>query len=256
MTREYKTIRECAELWVNGFDEIDIGMIDKLMMLEPDDWEEVTLPSLSDRVYVYDMPADVETDERYGDIVGIETDEGELSHAIYDIRLDDGTHVSVNSGCFDVEREDEILCAWQFSDAIDKHWIAEQDGIEVLSRCGFRVLRSGQFGYFFCIDGSGYDYYKAHWIPLYKASGREWHDPEADPAEYMVNEGRNQTLTGNYHFEFEEIENRFGIVVDDDMKENIGDYVARNYGHVVAELDMSEDFDFTFYTSYCPNCES
>lgn len=178
MIREYRTIRECAELWVNGFDEIDVGMIDKLMMFEPDDWEEVTLPSLSDRVYVYDMPADVETDERYGDIVGIETDEGELSYAIYDIRLDDGTHVSVNSGCFDVEREDEILWAWQFSDAIDTHWIAEQDGIEALSRCGFRVFRSGQFGYFFCIDGGGYDYYKAHWIPLYKASGREWHDVE------------------------------------------------------------------------------
>lgn len=55
MTREYKTVGECTRLWVDGFDAIDSGMIEKLMEFEMDDWEEVTLPSLSDRVYVYDM---------------------------------------------------------------------------------------------------------------------------------------------------------------------------------------------------------
>lgn len=71
MTREYKTIGECARLWVDGFDAIDRGMIEKLMEFEMEDWEEVTLPSLSDRVYVYDMPVGVGTDERYGEIIGI-----------------------------------------------------------------------------------------------------------------------------------------------------------------------------------------
>lgn len=37
MTREYKTIGECARLWVDGFDAIDRGMIEKLMEFEMED---------------------------------------------------------------------------------------------------------------------------------------------------------------------------------------------------------------------------
>ena len=28
------------------------------------------------------------------------------------------------------------------------------------------------------VDGAGYDFYDAHWIPLYKLRGLEWHDTE------------------------------------------------------------------------------
>lgn len=35
-----------------------------------------------------------------------------------------------------------------------------------MSQCGFRIFRSEEFGYFFGIDGAGYDFYEAHWIPL------------------------------------------------------------------------------------------
>ncbi len=34
MTREYKTIGECARLWVDGFDAIDSGMIEHLLALK------------------------------------------------------------------------------------------------------------------------------------------------------------------------------------------------------------------------------
>jgi hypothetical protein len=34
MTREYKTVGECTRLWVDGFDAIDSGMIEKLMDLK------------------------------------------------------------------------------------------------------------------------------------------------------------------------------------------------------------------------------
>ena len=111
MIREYRTIGECARLWVDGFDAIVSGMIGTLMEFEPDDWEEVTLPSLSDRVYVYDMPTDVETDERCGEIIGIEADEGEQDNATYDIELYDGTRVTVSNECFDGER-DSVLPMW------------------------------------------------------------------------------------------------------------------------------------------------
>lgn len=176
MTKEYKTIGECARLWVDGFDTIDSGMIEKLA-----DLEEVTLPSLSDRVYVYDMPVGIETDERYGEIVGIETDEGEQDNAAYDIELDDGTRVTVSDDCFEVDN-DSLLpmwsTMWQFHDPCDTYWIEKQNGIEALSQCGFRVYYSEQFGYFFGIDGCGYDFYLAHFIPLYRARGLKWHDAE------------------------------------------------------------------------------
>ena len=80
-------------------------------------------------------------------------------------------------------------------------------------------------------------------------------DMVATAAEYMVNEGCERTMTGNYHFEFNEIEGMFGVIVDDEFKESIAEYVTENYGDMVAELNMKEDFDFVFYTGCCPNAE-
>ena len=44
--------------------------------------------------------------------------------------------------------------------------------------CGFVVCESIDYGYFFGIDGGGYDFYNAHWLPLYKARGLQWHEEE------------------------------------------------------------------------------
>lgn len=74
-------------------------------------------------------------------------------------------------------------------------------------------------------------------------------------AEFMMNYGRKRTMSGNYHFEFNEIEEMFGVAVDDKFKESIGEYIAENYSDMVAELDMEEDFDFMFYTGCCPYAE-
>ena len=49
-----------------------------------------------------------------------------------------------------------------------------------MSNCGFRIYESEEFGYFFGIDGAGYDFYESHWEPLYKARGLHWHDPQAE----------------------------------------------------------------------------
>lgn len=99
----------------------------------------------------------------------------------YDIELDDGTRVTVSDDCFEVDR-DSLLpmwsTMWQFHDPCDTYWIEERNGVEALSQCGFRVYYSEQFGYFFGIDGCGYDFYLAHFIPLYRARGLKWHDVE------------------------------------------------------------------------------
>ena len=77
----------------------------------------------------------------------------------------------------------------------------------------------------------------------------------AEVVEYMVDVGRELTMSGNYHFEFDEIEDTFGVIADGEFKERISEYIAENYSDVVAELDMNEDFDFMFYIDCCPNVE-
>ena len=44
-----------------------------------------------------------------------------------------------------------------------------------MADCGFRIYEQEDYGYIFGIDGAGYDFYEAHWIPLYKARGLKWH---------------------------------------------------------------------------------
>ena len=47
------TSKEAAQKWVAGFNAIQRGMIEKLIVLEPESWHEVTVPAVGDRVYVY-----------------------------------------------------------------------------------------------------------------------------------------------------------------------------------------------------------
>lgn len=172
MWRKGMTIREATEEWGNGFDAIQTDMISELMQNNPDDWREVTVPSVGDRVYVYD-----------------ESESGEITKCCvededtYEIELDNGNTVVKESGDFEVEA-DTILpmwsTMWSFHASPDVDWGESEEGIAALSKCGFRVYESEKYGVFFGIDGCGYDFYEDHWIPLYKERGLHWHDPETE----------------------------------------------------------------------------
>ena len=72
---------------------------------------------------------------------------------------------------------------WQFDDAIDNEWLSGrfgEDGIKIMSECGFRIYESEDFGYVFGIDGAGYSFYEVHWLPLYDARGLHWHKDGGD----------------------------------------------------------------------------
>jgi hypothetical protein len=43
---------------------------------------------------------------------------------------------------------------------------------------GFRIYQTEDFGVVFGIDGAGYDFYEAHFEPLYKLRGLCWHKKE------------------------------------------------------------------------------
>lgn len=99
------------------------------------------------------------------------------------IRLDDGTKVEARFDDIEV-MYDGLLpmwgTMWSFGDAIDNSWLEDYGGIEEMSKAGFRVYLSDEFGYFFGIDGAGYDFYDSHWITLYKGRGLKWHDTEEE----------------------------------------------------------------------------
>lgn len=67
---------------------------------------------------------------------------------------------------------------WSFGDSADHWWLEEEGNLQKMADCGFRIYEQKDYGYIFGIDGAGYDFYEAHWIPLYKACGFKWHSDE------------------------------------------------------------------------------
>lgn len=162
-------IKEATEKWVSEMNAIQWGIISKLMSIDIDDWHECTTPSCGDRVYVYDSG---ET----GEISKVNEND------TYTIDLDNGEEITISDDEFEVERHDCLPMwgtMWSFKDSCDDWWLSKEGGIKLMSQCGFRIYESEEFGYFFGIDGAGYDFYELHWIPLYKARGLRWHDEVA-----------------------------------------------------------------------------
>lgn len=179
--RKGVTIKEAAEMWVREMNAIPQGVIQKLMRFGDGDIEEVTEPAVGDRVYCYQPIS-----ERCGVIDDIYED------GRYHLQMDDGSWTDAERDDFEVERDDILPMwgtMWTFGDSCDDYWLEEGDGIKIMSECGFRIYESEDFGYIFGIDGAGFDFYEAFWIPLYKARGLQWHDPEAEHEYQMSRKG-------------------------------------------------------------------
>lgn len=160
---KFKTIKEATEAFVREMDAYPIGMIDTLMRDYPYDWYEITKPSVGDYVNSGD-----------GEVIKINKDN------TYDIDFN-GKIETLEENEFDVDRDDILPMwgtMWAFNDSIDTYWLEEMNGIQIMSNLGFRIYEHDEWGYFFGIDGAGYDFYEAHWIPLYKARGLQWHEEE------------------------------------------------------------------------------
>ena len=64
---------------------------------------------------------------------------------------------------------------WSFNIELDNLWLEDKKNLQAMADCGFRIYEQEDYGFIFGIDGMGYDFYEAHWIPLYKARGLMWH---------------------------------------------------------------------------------
>lgn len=182
------TIRDATERWIHEMNAIPQGMIEKLMNIGDGDIHEVTEPAVGDRVYCYQPLS-----EHCGVIEDIYED------GRYHIQLDNDSWMDAERDDFEVEYDDALPMwgtMWSFGDSADDWWLEEDDGIEIMSECGFRIYESDEFGYFFGIDGAGYNFYDAHWIPLYKARGLQWHDPIAEQEYQMLSKGYKKEKLG------------------------------------------------------------
>lgn len=171
MKQKGMTIREAAQEWVEEMTRIPYGICEKLLERNEDEITEITPPGVNDRVYVYDR-------EDYGEII-----KHDLGSNYYTIEMDDGETIEIEEEDFEVQRDGYLPMwgtLWAFGDSADDYWLEELGGLQIMADCGFRIYEQEDYGYIFGIDGAGYNFYEAHWIPLYRARGLQWHDPEAE----------------------------------------------------------------------------
>ena len=166
-------MREAVNLWVcRDMSAIPQSVAEKLIEYSNYcDIQEITPPSIDDRVYVFDSA-------EYGYISNYTTDEE--GNDVYVIALDNGEEKTITDvNDFEVQHEYGLPMwgtLWAFDNMLDNDWL--ENNLQAMANCGFRIYESEDYGYIFGIDGCGYDFYEAHWIPLYKARGLRWHDEE------------------------------------------------------------------------------
>ena len=75
-------------------------------------------------------------------------------------------------------------------------------------------------------------------------------------ANYLIDEGTRDTVSGNIHIPFYEINERYAVCLpsDRDLLEKIEDCLLE-HSEIVSDLNTTEDFDLMFFTVFCPNCE-
>lgn len=170
MIREIKTIKEAAHEWVKEFSAIPMSIIEKAYCGENIDCiSEITPPAIYNKVSVFENG-----NIKMGEIIG-RSDDGR-----YIIQLDNGVEITKKQDDFEVERDSFLpmwWTMWMFGDTCDDYWLKDEENRQIMADCGFRIYEIEE-GFIFGIDGAGYDFYDAHWIPLYKARGLQWHEYE------------------------------------------------------------------------------
>ncbi|MFW6016179.1 MAG: hypothetical protein ACOCRK_07045 [bacterium] len=157
---KYKTIKDATEAWINTFQQIPQNLIKKAYTKDGYfDIEEFN------RISLYRMECQNCREEFYThkwdsyDVYCPECESGD----IYSVYEDGGDYLPMWGWL------------WLINNSLDSDWIREH--LKEVSELGFYVYESDE-GLFVGIDGVGYDFYEAHWIPLYKTRGLQWHITE------------------------------------------------------------------------------
>ena len=73
-------------------------------------------------------------------------------------------------------------------------------------------------------------------------------------AKFMVQRGTENTTTGNWHFGFDDINERFGLHLQTDAQMvDMIEQALWDQGEILSQIDIfDDDFDLMFYLNYCP----
>jgi hypothetical protein len=160
------TIAEAAEKWVDSFNAIPQALLVKAYKNDIDSVSELTKVKTGDNVWSNDYQGEYE----------IKSMDIENETAVIDVDGEDKT-VKIDDLSHDYDDFFPMWgTLWTFNDSSDEDWA--ENHLQEMTNCGFRIYESDELGIFFGIDGAGYDFYREHWIPLYKARGLQWHDHE------------------------------------------------------------------------------
>lgn len=167
--RNKLSLDDAVRQWVREFNAIPEGIVELLVKHDGEAWREITPVAVGDRVYCYEHSEYGEVAKKIGNK--------------FEVVLDNGKKVRVSKDELEADRYDALPMwgtMWQFGDSIDDWWLNEKGGLEAMAQCGFRIYDHEEYGFFFGIDGCGYDFFEAHWVPLYKARGLQWHNKEEE----------------------------------------------------------------------------
>ena len=73
-------------------------------------------------------------------------------------------------------------------------------------------------------------------------------------AKCMIQRGTESTTTGNWHFGFDDLSERFGIdLKNDSQMVELIEQALWDQGEILSQIDIfDDDFDLMFYLNYCP----
>lgn len=152
--------------WVNELDAIPTALVAKLMRAYEDEVEEVTVPHIYSDVEICGGEHDGEAGyikKRIRDI------DGNVDNYIVETNM--GDQIRVTGADFDLIDQNDVLPMWGYMwsphHSADAEWILQH--LDIVCDCGFRVYIQEDLEVLLGIDGCGYDFFEAHWVPLYKA---------------------------------------------------------------------------------------
>ena len=169
---KYDTKSDAVHAWVREMNCFPQGMIEQLIKHDIDSFYEITPISNGDRVWSNEYQSMGTVSEIYRN-----EDDGFFAEVeLDDVINEDDEPIKINTKDLSLEYDDYLPMwgwMWQFGDSADDWWL--ENHLQEMADCGFRIYEHSEWGYFFGIDGAGYNFYEAHWTPLYDKRGLHWH---------------------------------------------------------------------------------
>jgi len=194
------TKREACEKWVQrDFSNIPYALLERAYLANeqvgedieilaptPDDWAERYYTDYLDG-YSEDFPTFEQWQDQNNDLYDWDDPE-ELDYGRQDYEDELLSHQKANEQAIEkakeAAREDGWyenvgplpMWGWVFvpNNGLDADWI--EANAKEISELGFTVYQTEEIGVYLGINGAGYDFYDAHWLPLYDLRGLQWHD--------------------------------------------------------------------------------